>query len=266
MKTVKPNTVKHEHANIHKALQYAVKMNLVPYNVSDRVELPKIEKYVPEYFREAEILDFLEKTKDHKLSLLFQIALFYGMRKEEIIGLTWNEIDFDNNCFTIRNTVKEVTIDGKRELIIEKKTKNQSSCRTMPLAPVIREKLMIQKKKQAENRKICGNSYIHDYDGYVFVDPMGKLYRPGYVYSSFKRVLKQYGLKNIRFHDLRHSCASLMVKKGEGIYNVQKWLGHSDIGTTANIYAHLDFQSKVESAEKMSEILPIPDGEIDSDW
>ena len=69
------------------------------------------------------------------------MALFYGMRKEEIIGLTWDAIDFENNCFTINNTVKKVTIDGKRQLIIEKKTKNQSSCRTMPLAPAFREKL-----------------------------------------------------------------------------------------------------------------------------
>ena len=102
---MKPNTVKHEHANIHKALEYAVKMELIPFNVSDRVELPKVEKYVPEYFRESEILDFLEKTKDHKLALLFQMALFYGMRKEEIIGLTWDAIDFENNCFTLNNTV-----------------------------------------------------------------------------------------------------------------------------------------------------------------
>ena len=266
LKTVKANTVKHEHANIHKALEYAVKMELIPYNVSDRVELPKVEKYVPDYFREAEILDFLEKTKDHKLALLFQIALFYGMRKEEIVGLTWDEIDFENNCFTIRNTVKQVTIDGKHELVIEKKTKNQSSCRTMPLNQAIKEKLLLLKKKQEENRRICGNCYNHEFDGYVFVDPMGELYRPDYVYNAFKRVLKQYGFKNIRFHDLRHSCASLMVTKGDGINNVQKWLGHSDIGTTANIYAHLDFQSKVESAEKMSSILPIPENMSVMDW
>lgn len=266
LKTVKANTVKHEHANIHKALEYAVKMDLIPYNVSDRVELPKVEKYVPEYFKESEILDFLEKTKDHKLALLFQIAIFYGMRKEEIIGLTWDEIDFDNNCFTIGNTVKKVSINGKRELIIERKTKNQSSYRTMPLNPVIKEKLLILRKKQEENKKICGDCYDYTYDGYVFVDPMGVLYEPDYVYSAFKKVLDKYGFKNIRFHDLRHSCASLMVTKGDGINHVQKWLGHSDIGTTANIYAHLDYQSKVESAEKMSSILPIPEEITQSDW
>lgn len=266
LKTVKANTVKHEHANIHKALEYAVKMDLIPYNVSDRVELPKVEKYVPEYFKESEILDFLEKTKDHKLALLFQIAIFYGMRKEEIVGLTWDEIDFDNNCFTIGNTVKKVSINGKRELLIERKTKNRSSYRTMPLNPVIKEKLLILRKKQEENKKICGDCYDYTYDGYVFVDPMGALYEPDYVYNAFKKVLNKYGFKNIRFHDLRHSCASLMVTKGDGINNVQKWLGHSDIGTTANIYAHLDYQSKVESAEKMSGILPIPENIQRTDW
>ena len=266
LKTVKASTVKHEHANIHKALEYAVKMDLIPFNVSDRVELPKMEKYVPEYFRESEILEFLEATKDHKLALLFQMAVFYGMRKEEIIGLTWDEIDFDNNCFTICNTVKKATLNGKRQLLIDKKTKNQSSYRTMPLNDVIREKLLILKKKQAENKKICGDCYIHTYDGYVFVDPMGNLYEPDYVYSAFKDVLKKYGFKNIRFHDLRHSCASLMVTKGDGMNNVQKWLGHSDIGTTINTYAHLDYQSKVESAERMSSILTIPRDIQTADW
>ena len=266
LKTVKANTVKHEHANIHKALEHAIKMDLIPYNVSDRVELPKVDKYVPEYFRESEILTFLEKTKDHKLSLLFQIAIFYGMRKEEIVGLTWDEIDFENDCFTIGNTVKQVTIDGKRQLVMEKKTKNQSSYRTMPLLPAFKEKLLLLKKKQQENKRICGNCYDYTYDGYVFVDPMGALYEPDYVYRAFKRVLKQNDLRDIRFHDLRHSCASLMVTKGDGINNVQKWLGHSDISTTANIYAHLDFQSKVESAEKMGHLLPIPTEFQTTDW
>ena len=95
---------------------------------------------------------------------------------------------------------------------------------------------------------------------------MGERVKPGYLTQGFPEFLENHGMRRIRFHDLRHSCASLMVTKGDGINNVQKWAGHSDIGTTANIYAHLDFQSKVASAERMRGILPIPDGGTDSDW
>lgn len=269
--TVKPPAImmksrRYEHANIHKALEYAVKLDLIPYNVSDRVTLPKVEKYTPNYMKHDEMVEFLEATKDHKLSLLFQMALFYGMRKSEIIGLKWDAIDFENDCFTVRHTVTDTQIDGKSTLVCEDKTKTSSSYRTLPLIPDIKEKLLFTLEKQKENKVICGNCYVYDYDGYVFVDPMGMLYRPSFVYESFKRVIKENGFKDIRFHDTRHSCASLMVAEGEQMKNIQEWLGHSDIGTTANIYSHLDYKSKVSSAERMAKNLALPDNEKKGDW
>ena len=90
-----------------------------------------------------------------------------------------------------------------------------------------------------------------DYAGYIFVDEMGNLIKPGYITDGFARLLRDNHLRRIRFHDLRHSCASLLLTGGVPMKQIQEWLGHSDFSTTANIYAHLDFSSKITSAEAM---------------
>ena len=266
LEKVKPATIKKYHANIHKALKYAVKMDLIAINESDKVELPKIEKHTAKYFSSADMMRFLEITKTHKLALLFQMDLFYGMRKSEIVGLKWDAIDFEQNTITIKHTVVETTIDGKRELIMEDKTKTSSSYRTLPLIPEFKAKLQVLKKQQEKNRKLCGSCYIEKYRGYVFVDPMGALYTPRYITDTYKSILRKNGFDEVNFHGMRHSCASLMVANGEQMKTVQEWLGHSDIGTTANIYSHLDFQSKVSAAETMQNALPILETFVPEKW
>ena len=100
----------------------------------------------------------------------------------------------------------------------------------------------------------------------MFVDPLGEIYTPRAISSSFAAVLKSHGLRRIRFHDLRHSCASLLLVSGIPLKQIQEWLGHSDISTTANIYSHLDFASKVASAVAMDGALPLPEDEKTDDW
>lgn len=98
---------------------------------------------------------------------------------------------------------------------------------------------------------MCGKCYNTEYLEYIYVDEMGDLLRPNYVTDTFKRVLEKNGLRPIRFHDLRHSCASLLLANGVPMKQIQEWLGHSDFSTTANIYAHLDHSSKLLSAQAM---------------
>lgn len=123
--------------------------------------------------------------------------------------------------------------------------------RTLPLVPFVRERLLALAEEQKENRRLCGRSYIHDYDGYICVNEIGDLIKPGYVTARFSELLDEHGLRRIRFHDLRHSCASLMLSNGVPMKQIQEWLGHSDFSTTANIYAHLDYSSKITSADAM---------------
>lgn len=142
-------------------------------------------------------------------------------------------------------------LDGKSVLVQTDTTKTKSSHRTLPLVPEFKEKLLEQKARQEEYRRVCGKCYNTEYLEYICVDEMGNLLRPNYVTDTFKRVLEKNGLRPIRFHDLRHSCASLLLANGVPMKQIQEWLGHSDFSTTANIYAHLDYSSKLLSAQAM---------------
>ena len=171
----------------------------------------------------------------------------------------WNAIDFERNTITVRHTVTEAKIDGRNVLIQSDRAKTKSSLRTLPLTKDIKEKLLALKETQAENMRVCKDCYNKKYHGYIFVDPMGNLYKPSRITGAFPKILEKHGLRKIRFHDLRHSCASLLLANGVQLKQIQEWLGHSDIATTANIYSHLDFQSKVLSANVMENALSLPE-------
>ena len=132
----------------------------------------------------------------------------------------------------------------------------KSSCRTLPLIPACEQMLNKMKKEQEQNRKVCGKSYCNDYLDYIYVDPMGKRIRPDFLSQHFPDFLVAHQMKRIRFHDLRHSCASLLYANGVSLKEIQEWLGHSDISTTSNIDTHLDFSSKVSSANAIVRIFP----------
>ena len=255
-----------EHVVIHSEFQHAVMLDLLDFSPMNKVQRPKKAKYIASYYNDEELAQLFEKTKTHKLGLLIQMTAFYGFRREEIVGLRWDAIDFERGTVTVRHTVTSTQLDGKKVIIQSDKAKTKSSLRTMPLVGQFKERLMALKEQQVVNKRVCGNCYDYKYDGYVFVDEMGKLFEPNWVTETFGRLLKKHGLRQIRFHDLRHSCASLMLANGVPMKQIQEWLGHSDIGTTANIYAHLDYNSKIVSANTLDEVLKIPDYLPKPEW
>ena len=167
-KTVSPGTVIHYHANIHKALKYAVKMDLIPFNPADKGERPKKQRYIADYYRQEELERLLEASKDHPYSLLIQMTAFYGLRRSEALGLKWDAIDFERDTITIKHIVTNAKIDGKCEIVCADRAKTKSSLRSLPLVSNIREKLLALREQQKENRRVCGNCYSKKYDGYVF--------------------------------------------------------------------------------------------------
>ncbi len=251
LERVSPSSVIHYHANIHKALKYAVKIDLIDVNPADKVERPKKDRYVGSFYDADEVNALFEAAKGSKLEFPILFGAFYGLRRSEAIGLKWDAIDFDQNTITIRHTVTSCDLDGKRVLVASDTTKTKSSMRTLPLVPFMRERLLTLKEEQQENRRLCGRSYIKDYLEYVCVHEIGDLIKPHYVTESFPKLLKANGLRHIRYHDLRHSCASLLLANGVPMKQIQEWLGHSDFSTTANIYAHLEYSSKLTSADAM---------------
>ena len=174
------------------------------------------------------------------------------------IGLKWSAFDFNHNCFSIRHTVTTCNVKGERVTIKKDKAKNKSSLRTYPLIPFLKERLLEAKKQQEENRKLCGRSYNKEYLGYVCVDVIGNLIKPNYVSSTFGKLLAKNNLRHIRFHDLRHTCASLLLANGVPMEQVKEWLGHSEISTTVDIYGHLQYATKKQSAAAIEQDIVAP--------
>lgn len=244
------NTVKHYHANIRKALQYAMKTDIIPSNPADKVDLPKIEEYNPNFYTSDEVKTLLNEVIETKLEIPVMIDCFYGFRRSEVIGLKWSAIDFENKTITINHTITQS--NGK--LIIRDKTKTKSSKRTLPLEPIVESFLLELKEKQEKNKELCGNSYNQEWLEYICVDVCGNLIRPDYVTETFLKLLKKKNLKQIRFHDLRHTCASILLKNGANMKEIQAWLGHSNYNTTANLYAHLDTSSVNEVGKVITNV------------
>ena len=244
------NTVKHYHANIRKALQYAMKTDIILSNPADKVDLPKIEEYKPKFYTSDEVKILLNEVIGTKLEIPVMIDCFYGFRRSEVIGLKWSAVDFENDTITIDHTITQSS--GK--LIIRDKTKTKSSKRTLPLEPIVKSFLIELKEKQEKNRELCGDSYNKDYLEYICVDNCGNIIRPDYVTETFLKLLKRKNLKIIRFHDLRHTCASILLKNGANMKEIQAWLGHSNYNTTANLYAHLDSSSINNTGKVMANV------------
>ncbi|MGS0763629.1 tyrosine-type recombinase/integrase [Syntrophomonas curvata] len=253
---VSANTVIHRHANIRKALQYAFRTELIAFNPADRVERPRNVKYTAATYNDKELEALFAIVKGKKIELAVILGAFYGLRRSEIVGLKWDAIDFKKKTLTIKHTVTEVRVDGKAIIVEKDRAKTKSSHRTLPLVEPFEKLLRQLKEEQERDQKVCGKAYCREHLGYIYVNELGERVKPGYITQNFALTLKNHGLKKIRFHDLRHSCASLLYANGVSLKEIQEWLGHSDISTTSNIYTHLDFSSKVASANAIIGVYP----------
>lgn len=267
LKTVSANSVIHYHAVIYQSLKYAMKTDMVPQNVAMKVDRPRKEQYQPTFLDADEMQELFKVVKGTRLELPVLVAAFYGLRRGEVLGLKWDAIDFQRGTLTIKRTVTEVRLDGKTEIMEQESAKTKSSLRTLPLVGSFKDYFMEVKQAQEVNKSVCGNCYNYDYDGYVFVDELGERMKPDYLTNYFPTYIQRHGIRKMRFHDLRHSCASLLLANGVPLKQIQEWLGHSDFSTTANIYAHLDYSSKISSAQAMEKGMLLPSSEgFESRW
>ena len=211
-----------------------------------KVELPKKKKFVGMTYNEQQIRILLELVKGTEIETAIILAISYGLRRSEILGLKWSAINFGKRTIEIKHTV---TGNGKN-LICADKTKNKSSHRTLPLIDGLDEYLIALKKHQTEMRLFVGNSYIKS--DYICCWDDGRLILPNHLTNKFKQIIKNNGLTIIRLHDLRHTCASVLINEGFNLKQISEFLGHCDIGTTANIYGHLQFQGKIDMGDSMS--------------
>lgn len=244
-------TIKHHAVILSPALRLAYRDDLIAKNPYEFMPKIKKEKSKMEYYNKEELEKLFEVTDKSPLKLIVRVAAYYGFRRSELVGLKWDAIDFKNKMITIKHKVLHVN----NKFYLSDTLKTTASHRTLPLLPEI-ESLLIERKEEIEkNKELFKKSYNHKFDEYVFVDDIGDLINPDIISNRFRTLLRKNHLKHIRFHDLRHSCASLLVASKVPMKNIQEWLGHSNFNTTADVYSHLDYSSKYESANALSKAL-----------
>lgn len=260
---VQQRTVKDLKVLLGGIFEQAVKEGIIAYNPVKEVLINKSlaikyskEKITDEeFFSYEEAQHFLGKMKDHELYELFYLTLFFGLRREEILGLRWSAIDFKDMTLAINHTVtRGMTVNRANT------TKSSSSAREYPLTDEQIEMFNQLKKKEESNRKLFGNGY-QDND-YIFKHADGTLYYPDYPSKIFSKLIKKMPElpQSITFHGLRSSCVSILVHQGMDVKSIQKWVGHADIDTTLRIYAKVkDKESKREISETMKGIIQLKD-------
>lgn len=224
-------------------------------NPADKVDLPKLEKYRANFYSKEEINHLLKVFEGDRLELVVNIAAYYGLRRSEIIGLKWDAIDFDKGTLTVCRKITSIFEDGHEQLRIDENLKTEASVRTLPLIPHIEKMLKKRMMLEMQYSQILKSDFDRTFDGFVCRDNTGAIITPEYVTRHFKMIIKKFNLRPLRFHDLRHSCASLLLASGVSMKAIQDWLGHSTFNVTANFYSHLDYQSRVSSAEVIANAL-----------
>ena len=248
-------TILHYHNLLHAAFEYAIKQEIFDVNPMNRVERPQPKRFVGTSYSVDEVRTLLALTEDDLLYIPIVLAVYCGMRRSEALGISWSNVDFDNNTIRVCQKVIEVSRNGKTERIISEEMKTESSRRSFYMVPELKEILLGHKEKQERYRQQFGRSYSKKYLDMVCVNPLGDLIKPSYVTSHFPEILNKYGLRDIRFHDLRHTCASLLLSMDVNMKVIQKYLGHSNMSTTADIYSHLDVTATGEAGMKLGKLL-----------
>lgn len=242
----------HAHVIIRRALEIAYRTDRIPVNPAAKVEKPKSPKYEAKYYDLKQLKVLFEKLKGDKYELMYKMTAFYGLRRSELCGMKWSSIDFDNDKIMLNSSIVQACINNKTMLVKKDVMKNAASKRTMPLIPEIKESLLKMKDQQDRNKTYFSDGYNKEYLDYVWVDDIGMIINPNTLSCHFQTFLAQNGLPKIRFHELRHSCASLLLACGVSMKEIQEWLGHSAISTTADIYSHLNYSSKLNVANTLT--------------
>lgn len=230
---IAPATVQLMHAVLHKSLDYAVLRGFVPRNVSDTVSSPRKERHEIQTLTPEQAQHLLEVAHDHRLEALLTVALATGMRRGEILALRWKDINLEKRHLQIRHTVGHVAGHG----YIETEPKTKRSRRSLILPQKVIDALHHHYLTQLEEQKKAGASW-EDHD-LVFSNKHGGYLSSGTLFHMFTVLLKDAGLPHMRFHDLRHSAATILLTMGIHPKVVQELLGHSTISMTMDIYSHV---------------------------
>jgi len=241
-------TVRHTRLILSIALGRAMKWRLVAINAASLVEAPRTEHSEIRPLTPEQTRHLLESIRGDRLEALYTVAVAIGLRRGEALGLTWDCIDFDTATLTVRYQLQRI---AKTLTKVEPKTAR--SRRTVALPSVVMDALRRHKIRQLEERLLAGSRWQDT--GYIFTTTIGTPLDGRSVTRFFTDTLKRADLPHVRFHDLRHGCATLLLMQGASLRAIMETLGHSQIAVTANIYAHVGETIKRETAAMMDAAL-----------
>ena len=241
-------TVLYCRAVLRRALRQAVCDGVIFRNVATLVEPPRSVRPEAKVLTPEQAGTFLKAIKEDRLQALYTVALSLGLRQGEALGLRWQDLDLDNR--TLRVNMALQRIEGKVQLV---EPKTSRSRRTLPLPDSVVQSLRSHRVKQKEERLKAGERWQEA--GFVFTTPIGTPLDPRNVLRDYQAALKGAELPRLRFHDLRHSCASLLLAQGVQPRTVMEVLGHSQISITMDTYAHVMPAMMRDAADAMDNVL-----------
>lgn len=251
-----PRTIRHIHNVVHGALEQAFKEGKVAKNVSDLVKLPKKTKPEISILSLEQVQEFLDAAKSDRLYAAFLLELNTGLRRGEVLGLRWKDIDFNRGKFTVRQTVQRVKVpngDRKTQIIFGTPKTNRSK-RSLPLPPEVIKELKAHKARINQERLAAGKAYENK--DLVFCNELGQPLDPRAFTKKYERMLETAGLEKVTFHSLRHTVAILAIKNGVPVKTVQDLLGHEDFSTTMNLYGdHVDSEMLEQAVMTLNSLI-----------
>ena len=249
-KALSAKSVRNVHGVLHKALQQAVLVGYLRVNPADACKPPKAVKKEIAPLDEGQVSEFLKAIQGHPHEYLYKITLFTGMREGEVLGLTWDCLDFKHGTLLIKQQLRREQQKGGKYYFSP--PKNNKS-RVLSLAPSVIQLFRLQKLKQNGMRLEAGN--LWEENNLIFSNQTGGFLSYRTVYDCFKRIMDKIGSPATRFHDLRHTYAVMAIKSGDDIKTVQENLGHATAAFTLDVYGHVTAQMKQASADRMEQLI-----------
>lgn len=250
------------------ALRHAVRLQLLPRNVAEVVKAPRVEHVEMQVWTPGQADTFLKAARPHRLYAAFYLALMTGMRRGEVLGLQWKDIDWDRSRLTVRHSLVEVRREPEGRILRGRPTvsrlevslqtpKTRGSRRTILLSPGTIAALREHRRQQDAERAVAGEAWPGSPGhGHVFATELGTPTDPRNFYRHFIDLIQGSGVPRLRLHDLRHTAASLMIRQNIPPKTVSERLGHADVAFTLRVYTHLYDEQREEAAFDLADLLP----------
>lgn len=255
-------TIRHMAVVINGALEYAERTGLIIANPNGHTILPKKKKFEAKVLTEEEVRRIIELGTEEEIYPLVVLCMTCGLRKGEALSLQWKNVSLSERKLKIVGNLcrigQEEDENGKRHSVYEiLEPKTKSSIRTIYLPEVAYQALLLQKQRQERDKEMYADIYLDN--DFVFARPDGRHLNPRQMMEHFHNFLKKYGVTDVRFHDLRHTAATMMIESGISLKIVQDILGHSTLSTTADIYSHISENAKEKAMKQLEAVYKTKD-------